>query len=104
MYSQKIVLQKIQILNETTNNTISATSRMLKEQGTEIHKQSIESTISVDVLKTAFQDVMDALDEISIFKQQALPAMQITITEFRELADKGEAAIQKIEKGNALSE
>ena len=104
LYNQKIVLQKIQILNETTNNMIAATSRMLKEQGAEIHKQSIEANISVDVLKTAFLDVMEALDEISTFKQQALPVMQSTISQFRELADKGEVAIQKIEKGNALSE
>ena len=102
LYNQKIVLQKIQMLNETTNNMISATSRMLKEQGTEIHKQSIESNISMDVLKTAFMDVMDALDEISAFKQKALPMMHDSIVAFRELADQGEKAIQKIERGNAL--
>lgn len=103
LYNQKIVLQKVQLLNETTNNMITAPSRMLKEQGTEIHKQSIESNVSVDVLKSAFEDVMGAFDEISTFKQRALPAMQVTISQFRELADKGEAAMQRIEKGNALS-
>jgi uncharacterized protein YaaN involved in tellurite resistance len=104
LYNQKIVLEKIQILNETTNNMIAATSTMLKQQGTEIHKQSIESNISVDTLKAAFRDVMDAIDEINTFKQRALPKMQATIEQFRELADKGEAAIQKIEQGNALME
>ena len=102
LYNQKIVLKKMQILNETTNNMIASTSKMLKEQGTEIHKQSIESNISVDVLKSAFKDVIDALDEINVFKMQALPKMQTTISQFRELADKGEAAIKKIEKGNSL--
>ena len=102
LYNQKIVLQKIQLLNETTNSMIASTSRMLKEQGAEIHKQSINTNISVDVLKTAFTDVLEALDEISMFKQQALPAMQTTIEQFREMADKGESAIQKIEKGNAM--
>ncbi|MDR0490401.1 MAG: toxic anion resistance protein [Oscillospiraceae bacterium] len=104
LYNQKIVLEKIKILNETTNNMIAATSKMLKDQGTEIHRQSIESNISVDTLKSAFRDVMDAMDEINAFKQQALPKMQATVSQFRELADKGEAAIQKIEKGNALLE
>ena len=102
LYNQKIVLKKIQVLNETTNNILASTSKMLKEQGTEIHKQSVESTLSVDVLKTAFQDIMEALDEISSFKQNALPAMQATITQFRELADQGEAAIKKIEDGKAV--
>jgi len=104
LYNQKIVLQKIQVLNETTNNMIASTSRMLKEQGTEIHKQSIETGLSVDTLKSAFKDVMEALDEISSFKQKALPAMQDTIMQFRELADQGESALKRIEKGNMLME
>lgn len=102
LYNQKIVLQKIQMLNETTNKLIASTSKMLKEQGTEIHRQSSETNISVDVLKTAFQDVITALDDISTFKRQALPLMKNNIEQFRELADKGEEEIQKLEKGSAL--
>ncbi|MFZ3130510.1 MAG: toxic anion resistance protein [Desulfosporosinus sp.] len=103
LYNQKIVLKKIQMLNETTNNIISNTSRMLKEQGTEIQKQSIEANISVDTLKTAFADVMSALDSISTYKQEALPRMRDTINQFKELAEKGEQQIQQLEKGHKLS-
>jgi len=103
LYNQKIVLQKIQMLNETTSNMITATSRMLKNQGTEIHRQSADTNISVDVLKNAFSDVMDSLDEISNFRQKALPTMQTAISQFRELAEKGEKAIQDMERGNAAS-
>lgn len=102
LYNQKIVLQKIQMLNETTSNMIAATSRMLKEQGTEIHKQSVEANISVDTLKSAFTDVLGALDDISEFKRQALPQLKLQIDQFRELADKGETEIKKFERGNAL--
>jgi len=97
LYNQKIVLQKIQALNETTSNLISATSQMLKEQGSEIHRQSIESTISVDELKLAFENAVTALDEISNFRRDALPVMKQNIEQFRELADKGEAEIKKLE-------
>jgi uncharacterized protein YaaN involved in tellurite resistance len=103
LYNQQIVLKKIQMLNETTGNIIAGTSKLLKEQGTEIQKQSIESSLSMDSLKSAFVDVLDALSEISEFKQKALPAMADAITEFRTLADQGEAAIQRIEKGNAAT-
>lgn len=103
LYNQKIVLKKIQLLNETTNNIISATSKMLKEQGIEIQKQAIESNISVDVMKSAFEDALSALDSISTYKQQALPKMLETISQFRELADKGEQQIKRMEKGNKLS-
>jgi len=103
LYNQKIVLQKLQVLNETTNNVIAATSKMLREQGTEINKSAIEANLSPDVLKAAFTDILESLDEISNFKQQALPAMQNSIMQFRELADQGEAAIKRIEKGNAVA-
>ncbi|QJD83043.1 toxic anion resistance protein [Cohnella herbarum] len=102
LYNQKIVLQKIQLLNQTTNDLIAGTSRMLKEQGTEIHKQSLETSISVDTLKQAFTDVLSALDSISTYKQEALPKMRDTINQFRELADQGEKQIQRLEKGHKL--
>lgn len=103
LYDQKIVLKKIQLLNETTNNIISATSKMLKEQGVEIQQQAMESNLSVDVMKTAFADALAALDSISTYKQQALPKMLETISQFRELADQGEQQIKRMEKGNKLS-
>jgi uncharacterized protein YaaN involved in tellurite resistance len=102
LYNQKIVLKKIQMLNETTNNIISSTSQMLKEQGVEIQKQSMETNISVETLKTAFADAMEALDSISTYKQEALPLMRDTINQFRELAAKSEEQIQQLEKCHKL--
>lgn len=102
LYNQKIVLKKIELLNETTNNLISSTSKMLKDQGAAIHKQSLEASISVDTLKQAFSDVLSALDSISTYKQEALPRMRETINQFKELADTGEQQIQRLEKGQQL--
>ena len=103
LYNQKIVLKKIEMLNATTNDLISGTSKMLKEQGAEIHKQSMEANISVDTLKTAFEDALAAMDAISVYKQEALPKMKETISQFKELAEKGEAQIQRLEKGSQLT-
>ncbi|TFE19485.1 toxic anion resistance protein [Cohnella luojiensis] len=103
LYNQRIVLKKIELLNQTTNDLIAGTSRMLKEQGVEIHKQSLETSISVDTLKQAFTDVLSALDSISTYKQEALPKMRETINQFRELAEDGEKRIQRLEKGHRLS-
>lgn len=98
LYNQKIVLRKIELLNETTSNLISSTGRMLKEQGAAIQKQATESTISPEVLKQSFQDAIAALEDISTFKQQALPKMQETIAQFRTLAEEGEREIARLEK------
>ncbi|MHA7965253.1 toxic anion resistance protein [Paenibacillus sp. CAU 1782] len=102
LYNQQIVLKKIEMLNKTTDTLISGTSRMLKEQGAAIHKQSLESSISVDTLKQAFTDVLSAFESISTYKQEALPRMRDTIIQFRELADTGEAQILRLEKGKKL--
>ena len=100
LYNQKIVLKKIDLLNETTSNIISSTGRMLKEQGTEVQKQATEATVNPEALKQAFQDAISALEDISTFKQQALPKMHETISQFRELAETGEKEIARIENGD----
>lgn len=97
LYNQKIVLKKINLLNETTSNIISSTGRMLKEQGAEVQKQATEATINPEDLKQAFQDAISALEDISTFKQEALPKMHETITTFRELAETGEKEIARLE-------
>ncbi|MFC3746681.1 toxic anion resistance protein [Paenibacillus sp. GCM10012306] len=102
LYNQRIVLKKIELLNQTTDTLISGTSKMLKEQGAAIHKQSLETSVSADTLKQAFTDVLSALDSISTYKQEALPKMRDTIVQFRELADNGEKQILRLEKGNRL--
>ena len=104
LYNQKIVLKKIQMLNETTNSIISGTSHMLKVQGAEIQRQSMEATVSVETLKNAFADVMEALDSISSYKQEALPRMRDTVNQFRELAAKGEEQIHQLESGHKITQ
>ncbi|MFB9274330.1 toxic anion resistance protein [Cohnella cellulosilytica] len=102
LFNQRIVLRKIELLNQTTNELIAGTSRMLKEQGATIHKQALETSVSVETLKQAFTDVLAALDSISAYKQEALPRMRETIGQFRELADQGEQQIRRLEKGQRL--
>jgi uncharacterized protein YaaN involved in tellurite resistance len=101
--NQKVVLKKIQKLNETTNDLIISTSQMLKEQGTDIQTQAMETSVSVETMKTAFANAMEALDSISTYKQEALPKMRDTINQFKELAAKGEEQIQQLEKGHKLA-
>ncbi|PGM56066.1 toxic anion resistance protein [Bacillus sp. AFS053548] len=102
LYNQKIVLQKITALNQTTNTIIEGTSRLLKEQGVAIQKQAMESAVSVETLKTSFTNVISAFESISTFKQEALPKMRQTIQQFQELAEVGSRQIQRLEKGDRI--
>ncbi|MGG1552777.1 toxic anion resistance protein [Paenibacillus ferrarius] len=102
LYNQGIVLKKIELLNQTTNNLIAGTSKMLKNQGAAIQQQAMESSVSVDTLKQAFADVLSAFDSISSYKQAALPKMRETIDQFRALSEEGEKHILRLEKGSSL--
>jgi len=98
LYNQKIVLEKVEALNKTTSSMINSTARMLKEQGTRIHEQSASANISVEDLKSAFVDTFDAFDQISNFKQEALPQMRTAIDELKQLTEDGEKRLEQIEK------
>lgn len=102
LYNQKIVLEKVQTLNAATNDMIQATSRMLKEQGTAIQREAAEASISPDTLKQAFADTLSALDDISAYKEKALPQMAQTIQDFRQIADEGERQMAQMEKGKNI--
>ena len=98
--NQRIVLDKINAVNITTSNLIASTARRLKEQGTEIQKQASGSMLQIESLKSAFSDINSAMDEISKYRQDALPKMAQTILEFDDLLGKGEKRIKNLEKGN----
>ena len=100
LYDQKIVMDKINILNSTTENIIESTSHMLKEQGSEIQKHSAETMISPDVLKTSFAEAIQAIEDVSTYKQQALPQMKETINMFNDMAIDGQKVVEKIESSN----
>jgi len=103
LYNQDIVLTKIKMLDKTTNNFIRSTSEMLKVQGSEIQTDAMNPKASVEDLKAAFADVMQALEAISTYKQEALPKMRDTINQFKELAALGEEQIELLEKGKKLA-
>ena len=105
LYDQKIVMDKINILNQTTENIIESTSHMLKEQGSEIQKHSAETMISPEVLKASFLEALSAIEDVSTYKEQALPKMKETINMFSDMAQDGQKVVEKIEtKNNNLIE
>ena len=98
LYNQKLVLEKVNLLNQSTNNMIAATSNMLRTQGVEIQKNASEAMISTDTLRKSFADTLQALDDISSYKLEALPRMRQTIEEFRQLADEGTKKLDQMEE------
>lgn len=102
LYDQKIVMDKINILNETTGNIIESTSHMLREQGSEIQKSSAETMISPEILKNSFAEAIAAIEDVNAYKEQALPKMKETIMMFSDMANEGQKVVDKIETSNEL--
>lgn len=76
---QKLVLDQISSLNATTSSMIEATSAQLKTQGVAIQEQAASSTIEIDKLEKAFDNVFQAMDAIDTFRIQSAQSMQQTI-------------------------
>jgi uncharacterized protein YaaN involved in tellurite resistance len=104
LYNQKIVMDKINILNSTTENIIESTSHMLREQGSEIQKHSAETMISPEVLRASFTEAIQAIEDVSKYKEQALPKMKETIMLFSDMADEGQKVVDRLETKNDLLE
>ena len=102
--NQKIVLDKVDAVNKTTSDLIAGTAKRLKQQGAEIHKQASSTQIDMSALQSAFRDIHAALDDISRYRQQALPKMSKTIQEMDELTTKGEKRIKQMEKADIAAE
>ena len=93
---QKLVLDQITALNTTTSNLIESTSEMLHRQSTAINEQAASSTIELDKLQAAFQNIYATMDEIDTFKVAALDNMQKTVTALSEEITKSQAYIDRV--------
>ncbi|MBU2709482.1 toxic anion resistance protein [Zooshikella harenae] len=102
--NQRIVLKKVAAVNETTNNLIAGTAARLRQQGAEIHKQAASTQLNMETLKKAFDDVNAAIEDLSTFRQEALPKMAKTVLEMDQLNERAGKAIAKLQKGKAVEQ
>ena len=97
MTNQRLVLKQITSLNETTSNIIDSTSTMLREQTGQIHEQAASSTIPLETLQRAFQNIYDTMDEVDNFKVRALQSMKQTVDVLSSEVEKSKGYIARAE-------
>jgi uncharacterized protein YaaN involved in tellurite resistance len=100
--NQKIVLEKVKAINTTTENLIAGTASRLRTQGAEIHKQASSSQLDIGLLKRSFADIHGALDDITRYRQEALPKMAQNILEMEQLSNKSEEHIRQMEHAETV--
>jgi uncharacterized protein YaaN involved in tellurite resistance len=100
MTNQKLVLQQITALNTTTAGMIDSTGEMLRTQTGAIHEQAASSTIPIETLQRAFQNIYETMDQIDRFKLQALDNMKQTVNTLSSEVEKSKGYIARAEGVN----
>lgn len=95
--NQKLVLEQITQLNTTTTSIIESTGALLKSQTAQIHEQAAASTIPLETLQRAFQNIYDTMDAIDTFKLKALDTMKTTVTALSGEVEKSKGYIARAE-------
>jgi uncharacterized protein YaaN involved in tellurite resistance len=98
--NQRDVIDKVESVNKTTNDLITGTAERLRTQGAQIHKQAASAQLDIEGLKAAFVNIRAAMDDISTFRQNALPAMAQSVLELDRLSSEADETIRKLERGN----
>lgn len=94
---QKLVLEQITGLNTTTAGIIDSTGKLLRTQTATIHEQAASSTIPLETLQRAFQNVYDTMDAIDTFKLKALDSMKATVNTLGSEVEKSKGYIARAE-------
>ena len=97
MTNQKLVLNQITSLNETTAGIIDSTGQLLRDNTAQIHEQAASSTIPLETLQRAFQNVYETMDEVDTFKLKALDSMKQTVDVLQDEVEKSKGYIARAE-------
>ena len=97
MTNQRLVLGQITALNDTTAGIIDSTGKLLREQTAKIHQQAAASTIPLETLQRAFQNIYDTMDEVDSFKLKALDSMKQTVGLLTTEVEKSKGYIARAE-------
>jgi uncharacterized protein YaaN involved in tellurite resistance len=100
MTNQKLILEQISALNTTTAGMIDSTGEMLRTQTGAIHEQAASSTIPLETLQRAFQNIYDTMDQIDQFKAAALGNMKQTVDALGKEVEKSKGYIARAEGVN----
>jgi uncharacterized protein YaaN involved in tellurite resistance len=100
---QKLVLDQINALNTVTSNLIESTSEQLKLQGGAINDQAVSSTVQIEKLQAAFDNVFATMDAVDTFRAQALDSMAQTVTALEGQIVRAKPYLERSRRGEPTS-
>jgi uncharacterized protein YaaN involved in tellurite resistance len=93
--NQKLVLDQINALNATTNNMIISTSELLRQQSGQIQEQASSSTVDVQTLQKAFDNIFATMDAIDTYKAKAVESMATTVAGLETQVGRSKAYLER---------
>ena len=98
--NQRLVLDRVAALNQTTSALIAGTAQALRTQGVDIQTRASSAMLDMGQLEQAFADVIGAIDDLSRYRREALPKLDAQIDRLAALASQGGEAIRRMDEGN----
>ena len=96
---QKLVLDQINALNTTTSALIESTSQQLRVQGAAINQQAASSTVDIQKLQVAFDNVFQTMDALDSFRAQAVDSMAQTVTALEGQIERAKPYLERTRRG-----
>ena len=95
-------MKAIQSTRKITEDLIMGNAQTLKTKGVEIHKMASGTNLDVEKLGKAFDLTLQAMDDVANFRREAIEIQRVQIGKYHLQIEKGEAAIQKLERGKSI--
>lgn len=99
--NQKLVLDQINALNATTSNMIMQTSELLRQQSGQIQQQAASSTVSIEALQQAFDNIFATMDAIDSYKAKAVESMATTVAALETQIGRSRAYLERARANEA---
>lgn len=98
--NQRLALDRFEALHTTTSQMLGGTAQALRQQGVDIQTRASAAMLDMQVLEEAFSEVMGAIDDLSTYRQEALPRLDEQIDRLASLAKQGNASISRLQEGS----
>ncbi len=99
--NQRLVLEQVSALNRKTGDLIEGTATMMKSQANVIHDQAASTTLDLNQLKRAFDQIYETLDLMATYRSEALTRMETNIDVLSEAVHQARHQIEHIETHQA---
>jgi uncharacterized protein YaaN involved in tellurite resistance len=101
---QKLVLDQITALNQTTSDLIQRTSEQLRTQGAQINEQAASATVDVQKLQQAFENVFQTMDALDTFRTRAVDSMAQTVSALEGQIERARPYLERVRQSEGSTD